>query len=96
MAFTGCILPMSQKAKNMGPGLTVMRGSCICVVLLLPDRLMRSNTGLTAEPRASRMLSDDSKAICKMPPSPWFPELHSKQSDSSVEGCGEHRLASSS
>ena len=54
----------------MGTGLTVRHGSSICVVLLLLESLMRSNTGLTAEPRASRMLSDDPKAICKMPPSP--------------------------
>lgn len=59
-----------KRLNIMGPGRTIMRGSCICVVLLLLESLMRSNTGLTAEPRASRMLSDDSKAICKMLPSP--------------------------
>ena len=52
--------------------LTVIRGSCMsAALLLLPlGGFIRSKTGLTAEPRASRMLSGDSKATAKIPPSP--------------------------
>ena len=48
------------------------RGSCMsAALLLLPlGGFIRSKTGLTAEPRASRMLSGDSNATAKMPPSP--------------------------